>query len=72
MRRKILVNQARPNPRYFVRADACPNTATTDTQAALHRSGGNRPGHGNDEIRVVIVHFRTVIAEINYLMSGLA
>ena len=36
VRRKGFMDQARPNPRHFVRDDRCPNATSTDGHAAIH------------------------------------
>ncbi len=72
VRREIFMNQAGPNPRHFVRADRCPNTASTDGHAALHLSAGHRAGQRHDKIRIIIVQIQLQVAEIDHLMAGRA
>ena len=72
MRRKVFVNQAGPNPRHFVRADRCPDTAATNAHAAIHRSGGNRPCQRHDKIGIVVRLSRATVAKVNRFIPGCA
>ena len=72
MRRKVFVNQAGPDPRYFVCADCRPDTTAADSNAAFHRPGGNRAGQRHDEIRIVIVLSRATVAKVNHFITGFA
>ena len=70
MRRKGFMNQAGANSRHFVRNDRCPNAASTDCQAAIHVSVGNGAGQRHDKIRIIIVHLRPSVAEIDHFMTS--
>jgi hypothetical protein len=72
MRRKTFMNQAGPNTRHFVRGDGCSDTASTNGHASFDFSGRHRPSHGDDEIRIIIVRLRLLIAEIDHFVSTLA
>ena len=66
------MNQAGPNTRHFVRDDRRPHTTATDGHAALHLSAGNCAGQRHDIIRIIIVHLRLSVAEIDHFMTGVA
>ena len=71
VRREAFVNQTRPHPRHFVRADRCPNPTSTDGHAPLHRSAGHRAGQRPNKIWIIILRVRLLVAETYHLMTGL-
>jgi hypothetical protein len=72
VRRKGFMNQAGPNSLHFVRDDRCANTASTDGDAALYLSSSYGAGQRYDKIRIIVVHLRLTVAEIDHFMTGLA
>jgi hypothetical protein len=65
---KILVNQARADPGYFVRADRGAHSATANCYAPGHPPGGDHAGERHYKIGIVIIFFRKAITEIDYFM----
>ncbi len=70
--RKLLMNQARTDSRHFVRGNGCANAAAADGHSALNFSAGNGVGQRHNKIWIIIVRAPLPVAEINYLMPGLA
>ena len=72
VRRKIITNQAGPNPRHFVGGDRCPNATSTDGHAAIHLPASDCAGQRHDKIRIIIIQLQLLVAEVNYLIASRA
>jgi len=62
------MNQAGPNPSHFVRGNRRPDTASTNGDTPLDLPSSHRPRQRDDKIRVIIVHPRLSVPEIDYFL----
>ena len=60
------------DPRHFVREDGCAHPAAINAHTAFHFPAATTRASGMMKSRIVIVLFRTAVAEINYFMSAAA
>ena len=72
VRREGFMDQAGPHARYLVGDDTRTNTTAADGHAAIHLPAGDRTSQRHNKIRIIIVHLRRSVAEIDHCMTGLA
>src|ERR1035438_929015 len=67
-RREAFVNQAGPDPGHFVGGNRSPNAASAYGHAALHFAAGNGVRQRRDKIRIIVVRYWLLVAEIDHFM----
>ena len=72
VRRKVIMNQAGPNPGDFVRDDRCPHAASTNGHATIHLPCGNCAGQRHDKIGIIVIRIQAAVAETNHFITGRA
>jgi hypothetical protein len=68
--REMVVDQTGANTRNFVGADGSTHPASANSNPAIYCAGGDRPGQGSNEIRVIVAWLEAFCTEINNFMTG--